>query len=68
MAEKLVLRPILDGVELEDIDMREPHHDTIYGEEMVFYTSGHVIVDSKAPYHYNIRITRKPTEEEMKGD
>lgn len=57
--ERIVLTPAIDGKKLAEIDMGKGELSIDYKEEVAFYTSGHILIDGKAGYDYNFRISRK---------
>lgn len=65
--EKIILLPIIDGNNLDEIDMGEGKQDMLYKEEVVFYKSGYIIVGNKAEYSYSIRLVRNLREGEHQG-
>ena len=65
--EKIVIKVIADGEELSPIVMREGKEDSIYKDEVVFFSMGHVLNKERtvAPYDYTIRLTRPKTRKEL---
>ena len=65
--EKIVVRVVIDDVELAPIEMGEGYEDTFYKDDMKFFGMGHVfnIEHTRAPYDYTLSLSRHKTKEEL---
>lgn len=68
MAEKVIVKIITDGVELDPIDMGEWHQDAVYGGDITLYSRAHAFNKqlSLSVYDCSIRLTRHKTDEERR--
>jgi len=64
--EKITIKVIVDGEELTPLNMGVGKEDTIYKDQIVFFSMGHIYnkEGNKAPYDYSIHLTRGKTDEE----
>ena len=65
--ENIVVKVVVDGVELAPINMGEGKTSTLYKEDITFFSMGHVhsAEGTHVPYVYLIRLDRAKTKEEL---
>ena len=68
MTEKIIVRIEVDGVELNPIDMGKGKTDSVYKEDIFYYSGEHALNKEKtlALYTCSIRMSRQKTKEEIR--
>ncbi len=64
--EEIIIKVIVDGEEQAPINMGAGKEDSVYEDDIAFFSMGHIKnkEETKAPYNYTIRISRHKAEEE----
>lgn len=64
--EEIIIEVLVDGEEQAPINMGAGKEDSIYEDDIAFFSTGHIKnkEETEAPYDYTIRLTRHKTEGE----